>query len=601
MSLTILSHVALSGFALATAWALATTCGVPFAPSASNASSSGEPEYRELAHLELPGLAELCERGLEDPILARAAASELGRLFRERSGLEPAGALAMADAWFGRPVLEALAELAGERAEVSFGILDEKPTWAIVFLGRDAGDVRATVERSVELIAANAGLRKLAPQRREACEAWNFGASVLGLVGARVALAPNVRALEQALQRASLSNSAERTPGALLARASIDLAALREVEDGDSDGFATGLARIFKDPGVQIVFGAQLATIGQGDVLELEIDWQQEALELRAVAQGVEWGQALSLRPSASDAEFAVPALLEAPRTIASARIFRDFATVFAERGEIFDRDTAAAFTKGIADVALFFAGADISEEVLPHVSPWMRLLALEPEFDAGREPEIPLPAAALVLELKNPEELGPRLTSAFQSFAAMTNVDRAQRGGAPLEIDLEATPHGTLTSAHFPTPAPGAGVDMQYNLEPACLRVERFFVLATHKDAARRTAELLRAEAKRRGAAHEAATEKLWLSGTEIHTALEKNSAAFIAQAELDKGLSREEAEAEWRGVLALAKLCSASELELQSPANDRIDLTWRLELAETRANDTAKPSRPRSLEDAR
>src|SRR5262249_18584238 len=150
-------------------------------------------------------------------------------------------------------------------------------------------------------------------------------------------------------------------------------------------------------------------------------------------------------------------------------------------RVDLFPADELPGFAKASSQLALFFGGRDFSEAILPHVSPWMTVVARPVEFDAKAKPEIPLPAAAVVLHVDQPDELGPVLVSAFQTAIGLINVDRAQKGLDALMLQLELVDDVQVTSAHFLAPHAGDGVDLRYNLAPACAMVGSALVVGTH------------------------------------------------------------------------------------------------------------------------
>lgn len=543
--------------------------------AAGQEASPAAPE--PLIWVDAPGLSGLLARGLEDPVVARLLASDLGALVRERTGMEPAAWLAALDLWVGMPVLDTLARLSSRGAtlevwpapgtEKGFG-------FGLVVQGDDAELARRVLERLLELTTLSTGESPVARALDGGGEVWELSAGSLGLRGATLASANDTEALARVLARGPRS-SAGSAEGPL-ARARIELDALRPFEA--EDGFATGLAGLAGDPGAQLVFGAQLAALGQAEALELRLEWSAEALHLAVEGVAVDWGAARALAPNS---DRPLPAPLELQGGLVSALVYRDVATLFRERAELFEARTASGFAKGIADMALFFGGADISEEILPHISPWLRVVSLEPDFGAGLEPEIPLPAAGLVLELEEAERLAPRLSAAFQSLLGILNVERAQQGGEPLVLELELLGKETMTWAHFPAPAPEDGVDLRHNLAPACVRSGRHFVLASHRDLARRVVELLAREPAAPSAVVDTAQrsrEELRLLGSALLQALEHNRATLVSRAQLVEGKTKERAEQDWRAVVAAVGLVDSLTVSVASSAPKRVELGLRL-----------------------
>jgi hypothetical protein len=238
-----------------------------------------------------------------------------------------------------------------------------------------------------------------------------------------------------------------------------------------------------------------------------------------------------------------------------------------------------------LSQLALFFGGRDLAEEVLPRVSPWIALVAREIEFDTGAVPVIPLPALAALFRLDD-EALGAELTAAFQSLVAIASVDRAQKTQAPLLLGLAQEDGVAITRASFLPPREGEGVDLRYNLEPACALVGDVFVLGTHE---RLVAELVRElrqsprEERSTGTAPASVPlrEHLVLAAPTLGRLVASNREALVLNAVLDEGKTREKAEGDIDGLLALLGLFERATLDL-AQERDTIDVALALELCE-------------------
>src|SRR5262245_38023790 len=100
---------------------------------------------RTLILVETPGLAELFERGLDDPFVARILSPEVEELFKAGAGASLADLLAFADAYANRPVLPTLAGLARGGAAVGFGFAKDHGTWTLALQGEDPEELRAVL------------------------------------------------------------------------------------------------------------------------------------------------------------------------------------------------------------------------------------------------------------------------------------------------------------------------------------------------------------------------------------------------------------------------------------------------------------------------
>ena len=150
---------------------------------------------------------------------------------------------------------------------------------------------------------------------------------------------------------------------------------------------------------------------------------------------------------------------------MASALLYRDFAGLLQNRVELFPAEALPSMAELMTNFALFFGGRDLGDEVLPGLSPWVRIVARPVEFDPGREPELPLPAAVAVARLQDATVDGERFVTAFQTLIGIINVEQAQQAQPMLQLRLGREGAVDVTSARFHTPGPEEGVDMRYNL----------------------------------------------------------------------------------------------------------------------------------------
>ena len=248
---------------------------------------------------------------------------------------------------------------------------------------------------------------------------------------------------------------------------------------------------------------------------------------------------------------------------------YRDLAAVFRERVELFPPQTLPAFAEAVSNLTLFAGGLDLEEQILPGLSPWVRLVVRPVPFDPGAEPELPLPAAAAIVELTDPQ-LGPVLVGAFQTAIGLVNVDRAQKSEDGMLLGLSLEGEVQITSARFHPPLPGDGVDVRYNLEPACAVVGRHFILGTHRAL---VAELAEGQPDWKEA-------DLRVLGPAVSRVIAANFEALVVQNMLDHGNTRERAEGNVRFLQTALALVRELTIEVAHPAGDRVDVVLRADL---------------------
>lgn len=553
----------------------------PLAPDRELASFFPE---RCRIYIDGTGASSLLEQGLEHPFVHAVRSSEIGPLL-EALPRTPELALADADAWLGRPVLPLIADLTRRGLGLGFDPATKKSV--LVAIGRDADTVAgglAAVFDAVERQFGWPGALDRPKEHQRGADLWSLGDDAI--VARRDGLL--VIGNERALVEEVLDLAADPAARGLLDRpgfaahhagkphdpalwAWLELA---EIEPHGDQGFRE-LRAANRSPAVQGLLGAKIAGLFAARALSAALSLQEDQgleLELRAF----EAPCSASLAPRARVGE--LPAELGG-ENVAAALLYRDYARFFGQRVGLFPPEVLPGFAEAITNGALFFEGEDLGEDVLPHLSPWIRLVSRELEFGAGREPEIPLPGLAAVAVLDDERE-GERWAAAFQTILALINVDQAQKGGSSLRLFLAHEGEVEISAGRFATPAPGDGVDLRYNLEPALAVVGRHLVLGTHLALVR---ELVRELGQAEPGSPQGEREVLEVDAHGLRTLVERNLEFLIAQKMIEDGLERAAAEREIEGLrLVLAALGGA---RIEVGGDDAAAPEVRLELRLARA----------------
>jgi hypothetical protein len=537
-------------------------------------------------YLEGTGVVPLLEQGLEHPFLHAVQTSALGTALLGRLPQSPERTLAAADDWLGRPLLPVLAELT--RRGVGLGFDPGSKKTVLVALGRDADSAAsglASILDALERQFAAPGALDRPRENREGADLWTLGGEAyIARLGALLVVGN-----ERGLVTDVLDLAADPIARGLFGRpgfaahhagrpASTTLWAwleLAEIEPHADQGFRE-LRAANRTPAVQGILGAEMGGLLSARALSLSLSLEGDR-ELELGARAFEAPCLTTLAPHARAGD--VPAEVGGDR-VAGALLYRDYARFFAQRAELFAPEQLPGFAEAITNGALFFGGKDLSEDVLPRLSPWIRLVSQEPDFAAERRPEIPLPGLAAVGVLDREEE-GEQWVAAFQTLVALVNVDQAQKGRQSLRLRLDREGGVEITSARFATPDPGDGVDVRYNLEPAVAVVGRHLVLGTHQSLVR---GLVRELAGAAPGTPGDAGESLALDAAALRTAVEQNRELLIAKKMLEDGLERDAAAREIEGLrLALASFEGARiELVGADPTAPELRLELRLALPE-------------------
>jgi len=560
-------------------------CAAPLVHSAPIAVAADPAAPQDVAALlpaevevyaEAPGLPALCRQGLRHPLLASVLDSPVGDLIRDEVG-SPGLLLVGLSVKVGRPVLPAIAKLT--EGGLAVGLVPRKGGKPLVCVAArgDAAEWKSVLEAALGMVAESEGLPPadlIAPQRTvDGMHVWDLGdtlvmahADGLFLAASDAATLERMIALrgDRAAETSLAANldfqrarSAYRTDAALV-WSWLDLAALETSAD---DGLGE-LRAIQTQPAAQLLLGSTLANLGGAQSGALELRLGATSLELDVVGLDAPEGVAAKLVAPRKTSPPALPAQVDGETARGS--VYRDFATVFRERVDLFPPGVQPAFAEATSNLALFFGGKDVADDVLPKLDPWIGFVSRPVAFDERAIPEVPLPGAAILVRTTEPETMGPELVAAVQSLLSILNIEAAQQQQPILTVNLELHEGTTITYGRYRAPVQDEGVDLRYNLEPACAMVGDTFVLGTHRALVKELAgQLARGELTQppRG-------ESLELSGAEVARIIAANEETLVLGAVLEDGKSEAQARKEIQGLGAVAGLIDALRLETARPA---------------------------------
>ncbi|MBI5433873.1 MAG: hypothetical protein HZA52_13660 [Planctomycetes bacterium] len=541
-------------------------------------------------YVETPGLADLARRGLEHPLARAVLAEPRVRALLAAGKTDPEGLLAGLDAVAGFEVLPTVAKLSERGAALSLAFRRAKPSALLVLRGADAKAFGEEVEELLALAAERAGHAGAFDQPMErvlGADVWRIGEELsiarrdaLAFVSNDEAFLRDALALAASADAKGLAGT-EDFAAAAKSRAPNELvfafADLGEVDRraeqgqlGDPEGWKK-LRNMAREPGVQFLLGPTFAALGGARSASLSIACEREDVRLSLVGHGVDCGAAVALLPEAGAA---FPPAPNGRANVATWVLHRDLADLFAKRADLFEPEQLPAFSEALSNLAIFFGGVDISETVIPALAPWGRVVVRDIGFDAASKPELAFPAAALIVRVEDPTQVGPLFPSAFQTVVGLMNVERGQQGKSPMQLQIELVGDVQVSYAKLMAPKPGEGVDVVYNLEPACALRGEIFVIGTHR---KLVEELVRELAAGELDARAPTAETLEIAGDAVLAALIANREALVMNAVLSEGKTREKAERDLDGALAVAELLEHVKLEAR-----RLDAgSFALELA--------------------
>ena len=238
------------------------------------------------------------------------------------------------------------------------------------------------------------------------------------------------------------------------------------------------------------------------------------------------------------------PVLPEVPDTLMTLATYRDVSQMWLRAGDLFNEQMNDKLAEAESGLSTIFAGRDFGEEVLGAIQPQIGLIVTRQSFEnVTPVPALKLPAFALVLKLRDAENMRPELRRTFQSVIGFFNIVGAMEGRAQLELDMEKNGDVDLVTARYVPEKKDKNsttADIIFNFSPSAAFSGDQFILSS-------TTTL----AKQLSVAPEAVTSTsgintaLKLNSTAIRDALNDNREQLISQNMLSEGHSREEAEA--------------------------------------------------------
>jgi hypothetical protein len=300
-----------------------------------------------------------------------------------------------------------------------------------------------------------------------------------------------------------------------------------------------------RDAGAELLLGGVLAVLDHASfaVAALSLDHERLSVSLTSPARS-EWISAVRQYYFGPQLSGRAPPVLVPPGTIASLSTYRDLGQFWLRAGELFDKETADQFAEADSTLTTLFSGHDFGGDILGAVDAGLQLVVARQEFAQGQPiPAIRLPAVALIAELKNPDTMRRELRRIFQSFVGFLNIVSAMNGQPQLELDEEREGDVHLVLARFVPPADGnpqQSAAIQFNFVPCLAFAGTRVVLATSPTLAR---QVLAPDCPVRRV-EPGTNTALYLDAPGIRSALLDNRQHLVAQAILNEGRSREEAE---------------------------------------------------------
>jgi hypothetical protein len=319
----------------------------------------------------------------------------------------------------------------------------------------------------------------------------------------------------------------------------------------------------------------------QSDWLALDLDLEDLTLTMTVTSDGRADDGALptGFARSTEATDGAMPNL-NVPRQIAGISFYRDLHRFYTAKDDLFPQRTSGLiFFENM--MGIFFTGRDLTEEVLAELHPEVRMVIAQQEYPAEIGMPAPqLPGVALVFRMKRPDHFSLVAEEAWQKALGLINFTRGQQAEPGLILDKPTHAGVKYTMAAFlpPEKSDQAPAEMRFNFQPALAMLDGFLILSSTDALARDLIDALQQEAKE-GAAPVAGNHSIaQLNGSSLASIVQANRETLIRQNMVEKGHSREQAEAEI-GMLA-AVVGSIGRVQIAAGGEQAERLTIELEL---------------------
>jgi hypothetical protein len=233
----------------------------------------------------------------------------------------------------------------------------------------------------------------------------------------------------------------------------------------------------------------------------------------------------------------------------------------------LYVENTQDQLAQAESGLSTFFSGKDFGEEVLGATRPEVQLVVVRQSLaEATRQPAVKLPAFALIFRMKEPEKV-------------FLNVVGAMNGQPQLDQETATVGAAQIVATRYvadktlPPDQPGK---IQENFSPTlAFAGERMIVSSTRK-----LAESLAAPGQT-SALTEGDNTAALLDGRVLRDVLADNREPLIAQNMLENGHTREKAEQEVSGLLAILAVFQDATLSLKA-ADQALELIVAVRLAQ-------------------
>jgi hypothetical protein len=282
---------------------------------------------------------------------------------------------------------------------------------------------------------------------------------------------------------------------------------------------------------------------------------------------------------------------------VASLTTYRDVADWWLSKEDLFEESVIAQLAQADSQLSTIFSGMDFGEDVLGALQPRMQIVVTENTYAEKYQPDVKLPAFALVGKLKDPEKIQRKLKIAFQSVIGFANINLGMQGQPQLEMETETIDGAKISSAQYYYEADTPDGLMLFNFSPTVAFQDELVILASTRSLAVELAQLGQQSGQADGGGSRERTESksnthLKLDAKVLNEILEANLDSLVTQNMLTEGSTKEEAEQAIQTMLSIINLFEGMDFDYRIESDQmKFDLELKAKsLSQNRSGSSAE-----------
>lgn len=273
----------------------------------------------------------------------------------------------------------------------------------------------------------------------------------------------------------------------------------------------------------------------------------------------------------------AAPPLLASKHALLSISAYRNVSEMWQRADDLVEERAADELAKADSNLSTLFGGKDFGEDILGAVKPGLQLLIARQEFDAEKpQPDIKLPAAALVGRLRDPKTMRGELRRTFVNLIGFLNIIGAMKDQPQLDFNFVNKGDNQLIATNY-LPNGKKGL-INFNFSPSLAFTGDMVIVASTESLAR---ELWEQAAQEQEKPDEMVRTNVAVSlnAQVLREVLADNREHLVAKNMLEEGHTKEEAEGQIDALLAILGVFRDGRLKL-GVSDSQIELEARLRL---------------------